>query len=170
MAKRKVKVKERQSTTFLPHCLDQVKAIAMRGLTDSEMAAVFGIKPELIQRWKEFYPDFEKAIEEGRTHADAKVVEALYLKATGYYHPDTKVHWDKHGDAQTLEVMKHYPPSDKAIEMWLTNRQKEHWKNQQHHSVGGSKDQPLDIGVRDETKKELMSSILSLITPKSDGD
>ena len=154
---------------FLPDYPEQVKAIAMRGLSDSEMAAVFGIKPAQLKKWKKFYPSFAEAIEEGRTLADAKVVKALFEKATGYAHPETKVHFDKFGDVHTFNVTKHYAPDTRAAEFWLTNRQKQNWKTHQHIAVTGKKGEPpVNPGIRQETKEEVMSSILSLIKPKPD--
>ncbi len=163
---RKKKI-ERSDVMFLPDHLSQVKAIAMRGLTDQEMAEVFGIKKGLIEKWKEFYPSFNKAIEEGRTEADIKVVQALFEKATGYSHNEEKIHFDKGGKVHTYDTIKQYPPDMAAIKMWMTNRQKEHWTDSTEHRMGGTKDgEP--IGVRDETKSEIVNSILGLIKPKSD--
>lgn len=170
MARRKKKVEEKHSEVFLPGEREAVLGIAMRGASDDEMAAAFGINPDLIQRWKEFYPSFAQTIEKGRSMADVNVVKALYEKAIGYSHPETKIKWDDEGPPRTFDVVKRHPPSDRAIEIWLGNRQKEYWKFQQQHKISGDKEAPLDIGVRDETKQELMSSILSLIKPKPDGD
>lgn len=163
--------KERPSAVFLPDFPDQVKAIAMRGLTDDEMAAVFGISKQLMQDWKKYYPDFKAAIEEGRTHADARVVQALFERSIGYTHPETKfaIYEGEFTDERT--VLKHYPPDVAAIRMWLTNRQREHWKDRQSHEHGGAPDLP-DIGIaqKNETKQELINSILGLIQPQPDGD
>jgi hypothetical protein len=142
----------------------------MQGLSDDEMASLFGIKPELMQKWKSFYPSFKQAIEEGRTQADAAVVVALFKRATGYSHPEEK-QFVIEGDLVTHDTIKHYPPDYSSIKLWLTNRKREHWKDRVEHRVGGSSGSGNDdapIGVRDETKLELMSSILSLIRAKPD--
>ena len=172
LSKKEVERRKDMSTVaFLPDYPDQVKAIAMRGLSDGEMAEMFGVSKKLFSAWKRFYPGFAEAIEKGRTQADARVIQALFEKATGYSHPDTKIVYDKDGGGfHTYEFTRHYPPSDKAIEMWLTNRQKEHWKNRQDHEVSGKDGAPLGIEVKNESKKELVSSILALIQPKPDGE
>ena len=160
------------STVFLPDYPEQVKAIAMRGLSDDEMAAVFGISADLMQAWKEYYPEFKKAIAEGRTAADARVVQALFERATGYSHPEVRLFFDE-GEVIEHEVTKHYPPDHASIKTWLTNRQREHWKDRQSHEHGGSRDMPdigVGVGVRDESKQELIASILGLIQPQPDGD
>ena len=50
----------------------------------------------------------------------------------------------------------------------MTNRQREHWKDRQQVGVSGGSDDNAPIGIRDETKMEVMSSILALIKPKPD--
>jgi hypothetical protein len=138
----------------------------MRGLSDDEMADIFGLSPKLLKNWKRQYPDFKKAIEHGRTLADARVVRALFEKAIGYSHPNEHVHFDAEGVVSTYENIKHYPPDTGAIKMWLTNRQKEHWadRSEQRHGLA---DNALP-GIRDESKKELMASILALVSAKPD--
>lgn len=159
---------ERETTVFLPGCLEQVRAIAMRGASDTEIARTFGISKDLIEAWKEFYPDFAKTIEEGRTEADQKVVKKLFELTQGYSHVETKVHFDSEGNVTEHDIIRHHKPEMRAIEYWLNNRQKEHWNSATHMQVTGKKDEPA-IGVRNESKEELMSSILSLIKPKEDG-
>ena len=164
--KRKKAQRPGASTVFLPDYPEQVKAIAMRGLSDDEMAEVFGISPSLMKAWKQFYPSFAVAIDKGRTGADARVVQALFDKAIGYDHPEEKIHFDSDGDVHTYDTTKRYPPDTAAIKLWLTNRQKEHFteRTEQRHGIADN----AVPGVRDETKREVMASILSLIMPKGD--
>lgn len=157
---------------FLPNLLDQVKAIAMQGLGDDEMAALFGIPQDQFAKWKDFYPSFAKAIEAGRTQADAEVVVALFKSAVGYSHLEEKVFYDSNdGSIIRADTTRHYAPNLPSIKLWLTNRKKDQWKDRSDVRVGGSNragDDDAPIGVRDETKLELMSSILSLIRAKPD--
>jgi hypothetical protein len=147
---------------FLPDHLEQVRAIAMRGLTDDEMAGVFGIAPGLIQAWKKFYPTFRDAIDQGRTHADAKVVEALYKNATGYTIERDIV--TKTGNVVSVQVP--ILAETAAQRFWLTNRSR-HWSEKSHHEHSG-KDGAPSIGVKTETKTDIVNSILNLIKPKED--
>lgn len=166
MARRKTSPVE--TVVFLPDCLEQVKAVAMRGVSDEEMAAVFGISKKLIKKWKDFYPNFEKAIEEGRTLADIEVVEALHKKAVGYeYDTDIVVKTRQGSDIHT--VTKVVEPDTSAIKYWLSNRQPKHWSERQQVNVGGQKGTP-PISMQTETKLQVMSSILNLIQPKPDED
>lgn len=169
ITKKKVEQKRGTTTVFLPDCLEQVQAVAMRGLSDDEMADLFGVSRKLMTAWKKFYPDFAKAIEKGRTKADAKVIESLYKLATGYSHEDTKFATHEGEITDSVTYQKHYPPNFQAIQFWLTNRQGSHWRNRQEvdNMVSGKPGAP-PVGVKNEDKKELVSSILALIQPKPD--
>jgi len=156
-----------RSRLFLPDHLEQVRAIAMRGISEETMSQVFDIAKSQINLWKKQYPLFKDAIEDGYTDADSAVLSALYQRAVGYQHDEEKImQWD--GEIIRADTVKHYPPDVPAIKLWLTNRQREHWKDRHHstHSGGAGDDSP--IGLRDETKLEVMSSILALIQPKPD--
>lgn len=151
---------------FLPDHLDQVRAIAMRGISEKEMCEFFDIHPKQINLWKRQYPAFKEAIEQGYTDADTAVLSALYQRAIGYQHDEEKVfQWD--GAIITHDTVKHYPPDVAAIKLWLTNRQGKHWADKKETEHTGKPD-GVPIGLRDETKLEVMSSILALIKPKDD--
>lgn len=148
---------------FLPDHLDQVRAIAMRGLSDDEMAAVFGIDPGLIESWRQFYPSFDEAIQEGRTNADANVVAALYQNAVGYERDVDEVVKTRRG-AEVVTVKKFYPGETNAQKYWLNNRQPTNWGDKVQ--LGGDRSKGAKpIGVRQETKDEVIASILNLISP-----
>lgn len=150
------------STVFLPGCLAQVKAIAWRGFSDDEIAETFGCDKELFQNWKRAYPSFRKAIEEGRTHPDAKVVESLYKRATGYNYTDEVS--TRNG---TVTLKRHAIPDVGAIEFWLTNRQAEYWSKRNSIDGGGKRGggtKPVEV----EHRSDLIAEILALVEPKSD--
>lgn len=165
MAKRLTRGGKSKDVVFLPDHLDQVTAIAMRGSTDEEMAAIFGIKGDLITKWRKFYPSFKEAIDKGRTKADVGVVRGLYQNAVGFNYEED--HVTKDGDVVT--VKKFAKPDTVAQKYWLNNRQPEYWGDKVQ--MGGDRSPGAKpIGLNDETKRELMSSILALIRPKPDGD
>ena len=165
MARRLTRGGKSKDVVFLPDHLDQVTAIAMRGSTDAEMAAIFGIPDDLITKWRAFYPSFELAIQKGRTRADVGVVKALYQNATGFSYEEDAV--TKDGDVIT--VKKFQRPDTVAQKYWLNNRQSDNWGEK--HQVGGDRSPGAKpIGINDESKKDLISSILGLIKPKPDGD
>ena len=153
------------SRLFLPDHLDQVRAIAMRGITEEQMSEIFDISPRQMGKWKAQYPLFKDALEAGYTDADAAVLGALYQTAVGYTHDEEKImQWD--GMVIRAETVKHYKPDVNAIKLWMTNRQRAYWADRKETEHSGNADAP--IGIRDETRLEVMSSILALIKPKPD--
>lgn len=153
------------SRVFLPDHLDQVRAIAMRGIDEDQLSEIFDISKRQLGLWKSQFPAFKKALEAGYTDADAAVLGALYQTAVGYTHDEEKVfQWD--GEVIRADTVKHYKPDVQAIKLWLTNRQRENWADRKQTEHSGQDGGP--IGIRDETKLEVVSSILALIKPKPD--
>lgn len=153
------------SRVFLPDYPDQIRAIMMNGFDEDDISDLFDISRRQLGIWKAQYPVFKKAVEHGYTDADAAVLNALFQTATGYTHDEEKVMmWD--GEVIRADTIKHYKPDVQAIKLWLTNRQRQNWADRKHTEVSGKEGAP--IGIRDETKLEVMASILSLIHPKSD--
>jgi len=111
------------SRLFLPGHLDQVRAIAMRGLDKDQISELFDINRRQLGEWEKQYPLFKEALEDGYTDADAAVLSALYQSAVGYTHDEEKLFfWD--GDVTRAPTVKHYKPDVTAIKLWLTNRQR----------------------------------------------
>lgn len=175
MAKKRRKTKNSRNTTarvpvtiYWPDRIDHVKAIAMRGLSDAEMAAVMGVSDVLFDSWKAFYPAFAKAIDDGRTLPDAQVIAALHKNAIGYDYETDEVVRTRKG-AQVVTVKKHFPAETAAQKFWLSNRAPAHWNVPQVHAIGGrGKENPLHVSQ--ETKLMVMHSILNMITPRPDGE
>lgn len=150
---------------YLPDCLPQVRAIAMRGYTDDEISTLFGVDKDLFQKWKKVYPDFREAIDNGRTFADIAVVESLFKRAVGYdYHEQGLTR-----TGSVRELRKHLPGDVGAIKYWLNNREKEHWKERTSTELGGSSEKGAKpISVKSEGREMMIAAILSLVTPKPD--
>src|SRR5690606_9205261 len=94
--------------------------------------------------WREYYPSFSKAIEDGRTAADAKVVEALFTTATGLGLDGRRSRIRKQkvvnlgeGDYHIAEIEEDIQPKFEAQRYWLDNRQPKHWGSRLQ--VGGDR-------------------------------
>lgn len=152
---------------FLPDYLTEVKMVAMRGLSDREIAQVFGISYDLFKKWKRNYPSFRDALEKGRLRADAEVVAALFKRATGKFTlKETKI-IKYRDDYETLDVRVRYPPDTEAIKYWLNNRAREHWQQRSAVEQSGPGGKPIEITAN---KGELIDAIVNLVKPKPDGD
>lgn len=167
-AERKWLTKEnshKATTLFLPDHLAQVRAIAWRGATDEEIADTFGIDVGLIEKWKLTYPSFREAIENGRTHADAQVVESLFKECIGYDYEEDAL--TRTGRVRSLK--RRARPNGELIKFWLTNRQKDYWSSRQSIDGGSSNTRGGGVlPVKTETRSDIISSILALVSPKND--
>lgn len=155
---------EAAGSTFAPDELDLVRMIALRGSSDAEMAEFFGVAPAVWHAWQQRYPSFAKAIEAGRTRADANVLAALYQRCVGYNYEEQQAVGGR--DPEVLEVKRHAPPSVDGIKLWMTNRQREYWRSREslEHSTP---DGP--IGVKVASRDELIDAIVGLVASKPDG-
>jgi hypothetical protein len=106
----------------------QARNLALMGLNDTRIALGLGISRMTFYRYMKWFPEFAEVIQSGREIAHAEVVDALYQRALGYSHPDTKVLSTKEG-VEVIPITKYYPPDVKAIELILTNRQSQYWKS-----------------------------------------
>lgn len=103
--------------------------VRMMGFKDAEIAEVFGVHPNTLKVWREEYPEFNQAWWMGGPVADGRVTRALYKRALGYSHPDTKFFYDKDKGVIAQEFIKYYPPDTGAAEFWLNNKQPHLWKS-----------------------------------------
>jgi hypothetical protein len=106
--------------------------------------------------------------------ADALVVEALFTSATGLDNSGKRSRKKKQqvvkledDDFTIVELEEDIQPKFEAQKYWLNNRQPQYWGEKLQ--VGGDRSPgAAPIGVRDETKAEVMASILNMISPKPD--
>lgn len=115
-------------TLFKESYVDQVYRLALLGLTDAEMAKIFGVTEQTLNNWKPEHPDFFESMTKGKEIADSDVAASLYERACGYTHD--AVHFSMWaGKVTETTYDKHYPPETAAAKMWLTNRQPHLWRN-----------------------------------------
>jgi hypothetical protein len=151
---------------FLPDHLDLVRIVAMRGASDAEIARTFGVSEDTFAKWRKTYGDFDEALDKGRLSCDAEVVVSLYKRATGYDYEEEVAVGGK-GGASIVTVKRHAIPDVHAAQYWLNNRQPEHWGSKSRTEVTGKDGGP--IGVKTETKHDIINAIVALIQPREDG-
>ncbi len=104
--------------------------LALLGFGDARIAKSLCVPNSHIKKWCEAHENFRASLRSGKDIADGKVAHSLYQRAVGYSHEESKVHFDKAGNASVLDVMKYYPPDTAAAQFWLKLRQKELWKEE----------------------------------------
>lgn len=142
-----------------------VRRIAAKGATDDEFEAMYGLPRGTLDHWKRGYKGFAKALEEGRSKADGDVLYALYRNAVGYEYHEEQAVGGKY--PEVLEVKRKYHGQFSAQKYWLNNRQPEVWKSRERHEHAGDPDSP--IGLKIETRNDLIDSIVALVASKPDG-
>ena len=106
---------------------------ARDGYTMHDIANRIGINRDLFLRWKDRYPEIQKAVSKGKELVDYEVENALLKSALGYKTKEVKVtttmRYGKVVETVKEVTDKEVAPNVTAIQMWLYNRQKEKWKN-----------------------------------------
>jgi len=149
---------------YLPGREQLVKLIAMRGASDEEIEAVYGLGQGTIAKWRKFYPGLDKAIEQGRTLADGEMLYAMFKNGIGYHYTEEQAVGGR--EPSVLKVKRFKPGEFNAQRHWLARRQKERWPATETVEHVGRPGSP--IGVSLETRGELIEAIIGLIVPKSD--
>jgi transcriptional regulator with XRE-family HTH domain len=120
-------------TGYTPDCCDEARRACMLGATNEELAGLLGVSRATIHNWMEEFPDFKKAIEEGKVAADARVAEKLYQRAIGYERPATRFFSNPDGPPTQVDYTYHHAPDTSAAIFWLRNRRREDWREQVEH-------------------------------------
>ena len=107
---------------FNPIFIKQAYQLAILGLTDKDMAAVFGVSEVTLNAWKKVHPEFLKSMWRAKAIADAKVAVALYTRAVG--HPAVKIF---NNNGVPLIVPYTEIPNVRACIFWLRNRRPDLW-------------------------------------------
>lgn len=139
-----------------------VRLIAMKGATDEEIEQIFMCPKGSVKKWREMYPSFAKALENGRSHADTDVMFAFYQNCVGFKYQEQQAVGGK--TPSVVSVERYKTPDFAAQKFWMQNRFG--WKGTdrvEHTGAGGG-----SIGMKVESRNDLIDGILSLIQPKPD--
>ena len=102
---------------------------AKTGLSDEQIAKKMGIATSTFYEWKKKNKEFSEALIKSKEIADIEVENALYRKCIGYKETIKEIRVNKDGKQQPVMVKEIYiQPDITAIKFWLTNRQKDKWK------------------------------------------
>lgn len=116
-------------TKYKPEFNEQVEKFCKLGATNEQIADFLNVSVATVKNWLNQEEEFLASVKKGRMFADANVAEALYQRAIGYKHKETKL-FHYQGEIVTTEVVTCYPPDTAAAFIWLRNRQPKLWKQQ----------------------------------------
>lgn len=141
--------------------LDMIRKYKQVGLTDKEIWTLLDIKKSSYYSYKKDYPEFAEAIHDGLDHANARVASQLLDNSLGYEYIEEVQSQKKevfYEDGKKIKEvtepvalpLKKYKPSEtNAAKFWLTNKDKENWKDKQDINVGGQENNPLKVKLED---------------------
>ncbi|MGY4396161.1 transcriptional regulator with XRE-family HTH domain [Sphingomonas sp. UYAg733] len=119
---------ETRPSTFKPAYVRQAKELYAQGLTDRELAAVFGVSRTTIFRWRAAYPEFAEATKLGKEVADDRVERALYERAIGYEEEAVRVYHPTGAEEPVIVRYKREVRADTAAALqWLRARRPAIW-------------------------------------------
>lgn len=119
-------------TSYKAEYARQAYRLCLLGATDRDLAEFFRVSEVTINAWKKKEPRFLKSLNEGKTAADAKVAESLYMRALGYSHRAVKIFISRlTGEPIIVPYVEHYPPDSTAAIFWLKNRRPQEWRDKQ---------------------------------------
>lgn len=158
-------VRPKNALKYKPEFANRAAIACQVGLTDHEVAIIFGVSDGTIVRWRHEHTEFAEAMQSGKTLADDRVERSLYHRAIGYSFEAEEV-FQYQGKIIRATVTKHVPPDVTATIFWLKNRRRDQWRDVHRHEVGpaGAFDhmspEELLVSIAEDLK------ILGLETPK----
>jgi hypothetical protein len=153
-------IKLGRPTLYREEMCDMARRLALLGLNDAEMAEAMNIDLATLTEWKVVHPEFNGAIQRGRTNADAKVAERAYHRALGYRHPAVKIFMPAGADEPVYApYVEHYPPDTTAAFKWLAKRQPRLWRDEETIRHTGT----IEQRILAMTPEERMVEALALV-------
>lgn len=166
-------------TLFKNDIIRESERMAGYGLTEEQIAYVFGVSPITLGRWKKNKPEFELALKNGGALANEQVVKSLYQRAVGFEYDEityekidigalglkfkkSEIETIKSCDAyKTRIITKKVIPDTTAQIYWLNNKMKDVWRNVQRIEHSGK----IDGGV-----EKIIVNIVNTNNPKKESD
>ena len=129
-----------QPTKLNDKVKEQVKSLALLGLSDKQIADGIGVTEQTINNWKIQDPEFFESLKDWKVQADQDVEKSLYQRARGYTCKETKTTFVD-GEWKQLDIEKHYAPDPTSMIFWLKNRKPKEYRDKQE--VGLDVSEPL---------------------------
>jgi len=145
-------------TEYDPSYAARARDLCMLGCTEMEIANLLGISVGMLRAWRDRYPEFSYAWDDGAYHASTKVLAALYKKALGYDY----IKWKETKDGMMREQV-HVEANIPACIFWLTNKHPEQWKSKVEHETTGGTLIPVDTMTEIEAARRVAFTLSKAI-------
>lgn len=145
-------------TKYKPEYAEQARKLCDDfAATDAELAKFFGCAISTLNVWKLQFPEFAKALAEGKGPANDRVARSLYERAMGYSVTETDIRVVQ-GKIVKTEVVKHYPPDVVAMIFWLKNRDSGKWSDKSE----------VDLNVKDNLAEKMAEARARILQAKGE--
>lgn len=141
---------------FKKEYVSVIENLCKRGFTDKELAEAFGVTETTVNNWKKNFPGYFKSIKDWKKEADKNVEKALYESAIGYEHPEVQF-FKVGGKIVPQQTTKRYPPNDRSLRFWLTNRKPDEYRDRKEVDIT-SQGKSIVNRIREEMNNESSES------------
>ncbi len=130
--------KRGRKTLFRETMIKEGEKLAGLGHTMEEIASFWGVSKRSLERWSHKYPEFCRALKDGRIRADVAVETSLYKRAMGYSYTETTYKETVINEGSMAgqkvrykdkEVVKMLAPDITAAIFFLKNRRPDMWRD-----------------------------------------
>ena len=110
--------------------MQQATQLAKLGLTDDQIASVWGVEHVTLDKWKNNKPGLYDALQQGRIQSLGEVADALFKSAVGYYYEEDAI-TSYQGEVTVTRVKKYAKPNTWAAAKILAIRDRLNWSEVQ---------------------------------------
>jgi hypothetical protein len=121
---------------------DIVKSLLAKGYVESQIQEIIHISVATFNSWKKKYPEFVKALKEGKQGPIDRTVNTLEKVANGFKETVKKAIVVSDGaqigsHIEMVDIEEYIPPQVSAIRYYLNNRDKDNWSDKQNIEING---------------------------------
>ena len=151
--------------------LYQVSTMFMQGKSREEILKILGLSASRANQFELWFPDFRNAVTQGLISTNIALENALIQVAKGFEYEEEECtsdyNVDSSGDKRLVRERKkkykrYRAPDTKALEIYLTNRDAEHWKKASvdNNSNGGTHiGHATVINIPDDKIKDMIADL-----------
>lgn len=149
-------------TKYSPEFAAKVEIACRLGATDQELASLFDVSVDSINRWRIDHPEFAEALKAGREISDNRVERSLFQCAVGYEYEEEKAFMYQ-GEVIKETVKQYAQPQTQAQVFWLKNRRPDKWRDVQKHELG-------HVGAFDQVSDDKLLALIKEETQVIEGE
>ena len=125
-----------QKVEFTDNLLMLIQHLVAKGETATKISEILGISRDTFYKYKKVNEAFADVLENGKDIASEMVEQALFSRALGHSHKETKVFYDsKEGRIVTHQVDKIYAPDTQSAIFWLKNKKANEWRDRMENQT-----------------------------------